>query len=50
MRKLDHTLHDLAQKQERTVQVGMALHLREMVPHHSWNPMDQLGGKSARQI
>ncbi|MEO5970661.1 MAG: family 1 glycosylhydrolase [Bdellovibrionia bacterium] len=46
--KAYHVLHDLSHQVGHTVFVGMALHLREMVPWNSWNPMDRYAANATR--
>ncbi|MFZ9595747.1 MAG: glycoside hydrolase family 1 protein [Bdellovibrionia bacterium] len=44
-----HKLHELADQGDRKILVGMALHLREMVPLNSWNILDRMVAGSAKQ-
>jgi beta-glucosidase len=46
--KAYHTLHDLSKSAGHGVQVGMALHLREMVPSNAWNPLDQYAASATK--
>ncbi len=46
--RIYHLLHRLAADKNQSIQVGMALQIREMKPWNQWNPLDQLATPYAK--